>query len=372
MFDLPADVIYLNAASAGPRLHAVNAAAQQGLKNSARPWRQSTREWLEESERLRALAAAVLATHADALAFIPSVSYGMAIAAKNLPLRRGQNVVVLAGEYPSNHLMWARRAEECGANLVRARRQAGEEWTSAVLRNVNERTAIVCVPHCYWTDGSLLDLDTIAVKARGVSAALVIDASQSLGALPLDLEALAPDFVISAGHKWLLGPYGFGWLWAAPRWRTEGEPIEQTMLAREGWEDFSAASDSPAAYRSGARRFDSGECLGPLSVPMAIASMTQLRNWGVEAISQQLGELTHHLEQRLRERALNKFLVPGYAPHLCSWKPPEDALPTITNALAQAGVIVSVRNGGLRIAPHLHIDFSHLDVLVDVLASALG
>ena len=109
---------------------------------------------------------------------------------------------------------------------------------------IGERTRVVAVPNVHWTDGSLVDLDAVIPAARRVGAAVVIDASQSLGALPLEVARLRPDFVVSVGYKWLLGPLGVGCLYVNERHR-DGEPIEENWINREGAEDFSALVTTP-------------------------------------------------------------------------------------------------------------------------------
>lgn len=371
LFDLPAEVLYLNTAGAGPRLHSVSKAGAQALRDNAMPWRGAALRWREQGEALRDLAAEVLGTEADALAFTPSVSYGMAVAARNLPLAAGQNAVVLAREYPSNRAAWQAQAHAAGAAIRCAEPAADETWTAAVLRCIDDRTAVVCVPHCHWIDGAVLDLPVIARAAEAVRAGLVIDASQSLGVLPLDFAAIAPDFVICPGHKWLLGAFGLGWLWAAPHWREQGEPIEQTLLAREASGDFATLGERLPPFRAGARRFDFGPYPHPISVPMATAALAQIRDWGVAAISEHLAMLTSYLQGLLEKRGLGDWLVRGHAPHLCALLPPPDALPVIVDALEQSRVVLMVRAGGLRIAPHLHVQAAQLDQVVEVLATTV-
>ena len=370
LFDLPPEVIYLNTAGAAPRLHSVNEAAKRALHDSARPWQGSPHTWRDQTEALRSLAADLLHTGADSLAFMPSVSYGMAVAARNLPLQRGDNVVVLAREYPSNRAVWQLLAQSTGAELHIAEPRDDEDWTAAVLRQINARSRVICVPHCHWADGALLDLVAISQAAKSAGAALVVDASQSLGALPLDLERIDADFVMSPGHKWLLGTHGLGWLWVAARWHARGEPIEHSIQAREALGDFTGLGEQLPPYRAAARRFDFGAYPHPLLVPMASAALQQMQRWGgIESVGQRLAALTRYLEQALRRRGLNEFLLPGHASHLCAWAPPDGALPRVHAALQEASIVMQVRDKGLRIAPHLHIREAQLDQLVRVLSA---
>ena len=109
----------------------------------------------------------------------------------------------------------------------------------------------------HWTDGSLIDLAAVSARAQDVGARLVIDGSQSIGAMPLDVGALQPDFVVTVGYKWLLGPFGLGYLYVAEQHRN-GEPIEHNWIVRSGSEDFARLIDYRDTYQPGARRFDVG------------------------------------------------------------------------------------------------------------------
>src|SRR5581483_5991752 len=117
-----------------------------------------------------------------------------------------------------------------------------------------DRTAVVTVSNCHWTDGSLIDLYRVGERARQVGAAFVVDASQSLGAYPVDVARAQPDFLVTVGYKWLMGPYGLSYLYVAPRWRERGVPIEESWLTRAGSEDFARLVDYTESYRDGARR----------------------------------------------------------------------------------------------------------------------
>src|SRR5213078_1622437 len=118
-------------------------------------------------------------------------------------------------------------------------REPGQSWTEAILGGIGERTRVVAVPNVHWTNGLVIELQAVAGAARRVGAAINIDASQSLGAMPLDMSAIQPDFVVSVGYKWLLGPFGLGCLYVAERHRG-GKPLEENWINREGSEDFSA------------------------------------------------------------------------------------------------------------------------------------
>src|SRR5438045_4855574 len=238
LFEIPEGITYLNCANMAPQLRSVTEAGIAAVKAKATPWKLTAPEWFSGAEVLRGLAAQLLNADAEGIAIVPAASYAIAIAAANLPLTNGQSVVLLHEEFPSNVYAWRELARKRNANLVTVRREPAESLTSALLRAIDDRTAIVAVSPCHWTDGSRVDLEQVADRARTVGAALVVDASQALGANVIDIKRIRPDFLTSVGYKWLLGPYGLAYFYAAPKWRDSGTPIEYSWLTRAGSEDF--------------------------------------------------------------------------------------------------------------------------------------
>ena len=357
-FVLPADRLYLDTAAQGPRLRAVQDAAQAALDASIAPWRLPMAAWEASIETVRSRAAVLFDGEADAVALVPSAAYGLAIAARNLPLSARDAVLVLEGQFPSNLLPWQQRCADVGARIVAVRQENGNDWTDAVLAALEADTAIrvLALPQAYWHDGALLDLDRIAVRARDTGAALVLDLSQSLGALPTQIARWQPDFVVSVGHKWLLGAPGLAYLWAAPHWREHGVSIEQHWLARDGGRDWQFPADHPAPYRAGARRFDAGGVADPLRLAMADAALRQVNEWGVAQIATQLRARTAAFAAGLREYGLAHWTTAGPVAHFLGVRPPRaESMALVANALTAAGVVVTARHGMLRIAPHLHV-----------------
>ncbi|NHF67573.1 aminotransferase class V-fold PLP-dependent enzyme [Xanthomonas hortorum] len=356
-FALPIDITYLDAASRGPLLRAVQTVARQAIDAMATPWQLPFDAWLHDIECLRALAAGLFDHDTDGVAMLPSAAHGLATAARNLPLQRGEAVLLLEGQFPSNLLIWQRRCVEVGAHIVAVPTAGGDALTDAVLQAIADTPAlrIVTLPHAYWLDGRQLDLDRISTAVHARGAALVLDLSQSLGVLPTDLPRWQPDFVVSVGHKWLLGPMGLAWLWVAPQWRAHGVPIEEHWIGRDAgssW-DFPVAKAPP--YRSGARRFDAGGVADPLRIAMATVALQQVTAWQPARIGQALGALTAQWDAALHARGLGGWSTPGHAPHLTALQPPADQLDAVAATFGKFGAICTRRHGRLRIAPHMSV-----------------
>jgi selenocysteine lyase/cysteine desulfurase len=370
LFEVPEEVAYFNTANMSPLLGSVREAGESGLARRAAPWLIEAADWFDEVERLRGSYARILGTDADGVALIPATSYGLAVAERNVAATPDDQVVVLAEEYPSNYYTWRRFCARTGAQLVVVQRERGATWTETVLAQISERTRVLAVPNVHWTDGSLLDLDAVVPVARRAGAVVAIDASQSLGAMPLAVAGLRPDFVLSAGYKWLLGPVGVGCLYVDERHR-DGEPLEENWINRSGSDDFAALVDYSEQYRPGARRFDVGQRTNFGLVPMAIAAAEQLLDWTVEGISASLRVLTDQIARRVAELGLATPSPDQRGPHMLGIELPRERARAIGRRLTDNGVVASVRGSSLRISPHLHITQDSVDRLLSVLMAAV-
>jgi selenocysteine lyase/cysteine desulfurase len=366
LFDIPADVTYLNCAYMSPLLRTTLEAGVAAIARKARPWQITADDFFRDSDTARGLFAELIGADADGVAVIPSVSYGMAVASANLPVRPGARIVVLADEFPSNYYPWRTLAQHADATVVTVPRPEDDDWTTAVLAQIDERAEIVAVPNCHWTDGSLVDLVRIGEQARTVGVALVVDATQSLGAYPLDVGAVRPDFLVAAGYKWLLGPYSLGFLYVDQRYR-QGTPVEYGWLSRAGSEDFRGLVDYTDAFQPGARRFDVGEHSNFILMPMIVAALRQLLTWGVPAIAETLAVLTDAVEARAAALGLPSVPAERRAPHLMGIRLPRSDATLLAERLAAAKVYVSVRGQSMRVSPHLYNTLEDVDRLFAVL-----
>lgn len=369
---LPRPGVYLDTAAHAPMLRAARDAGIAALAAGNRPWTPDAPAWEARVERARALAASWFDGEPDAVAFVPSVAYGVATAARNLELGRGDAVLVLDGQFPSNLLSWQERCREAGARLVVARPAAGQDWTQAVQAAIDAHPTlrIAALTHAHWHDGALLDLDAIAAALRGRSVALVLDLSQSLGVLPADVARWQPAFVVSVGHKWLLGPAGLALLWAAPHWRVQGVPIEHHWNARDDDQVWRFEPGTLPRFRTGARRFDAGGVLDPLRLGMFEAAQAQLRAWGPSRVLRHLSGLLDTFDSALAARGLGAWQTPGHAPHLCGVRPGAARFDAVVRTLQVDGIECTARHGALRIAPHLHVSHADMTRCADAIADA--
>ena len=353
LFEIPEEVAYLNCAYMSPQLRSVREIGERAVARKSRPWEITSSDFFEDAEKSRALFARLVGGEPDGVALVPSVSYGIGVAAANVPVREGERILILEDQFPSNVYPWRELAKRTGARLVTVPRPDDHDWTSVVLELLDESTAVVAVPNCHWTDGSLLDLGRVGESARRVGAALVVDGIQSLGAHPFDVREVRPDFLVASAYKWLLGPYGIGFLYAGERWR-EGTPIEHNWINRRGSEDFSRLVGYQDAFQPGARRYDVGERSNFALLPMANEALRRILDWGVDNVSETIGELTGLIEREAKDRGIEAIPAERRARHIVGLRLGSAVAGDLAARLAGENVFVSVRGESVRVSPHLY------------------
>jgi selenocysteine lyase/cysteine desulfurase len=364
LFDIPEGVAYLDCAKMSPLSRAAVEAGRRGLERKSHPWEIGAGHFFDESERVRGLFARLIGASADDVAIVPSVSYAMATVMANVPMGAGQKIVTLAEDFPSGILASRALAQRAEGRVVTVARPGEGSWTAAILDSIDGGTALVVAPHTHWVCGTMIDVEAVGRRCRSVGAALVLDTTQSTGALPLDLAAVDPDYLIATSYKWLMGPYSLGFLYVAPR-HQQGRPLEEAWIVRQGAHDFRSLTQYEQGFAAGARRFDMGERANFALLPVAGAAIEQLLEWGVANVAETLGAMTGRIEARLGERGVTG--QEGRAPHFLSVRFPGGLPQGIEERLAAADVHVSLRGERMRITPHLYNDDSDAERLFDSL-----
>lgn len=374
-FSLPDGEHYLNCAYMSPISVAVETAGMTGVARKRVPSRIATSDFFTESERARALFARLVnAPDPSRVAIIPAASYGLAIAARNLPAGAGQNIVVTHEQFPANVHAWRRLARDRGVGIrVVAPPEVvdgrGKGWNERLLEAIDAATAIVALGHVHWTDGTKFDLEAIGRRAREVGAALVVDGTQSVGALPFDVQAIQPDALVCATYKWLMGPYSMGFAYLGPRFDA-GEPLEETWIGRAGSENFKELVHYRDDYQPGARRYDVGERSNFALMPMAVAALEQVLDWQPARVQEYCAALTMDLFDRVRALGYTVEAPEYRGAHLLGLRAPAGTdITAIGERLRARQVLVSLRGSALRVSPHVYNDARDIAALIDALSA---
>jgi len=373
-FEMPREICYLNAASYSPLPRKTLEAGRAAVGRKGQPWTVPAGFANALFERTRAAAARLINADADDVALISSVGYGVATAAKLLAIPRGSRVLVLENDHSSPVLEWHARADAQGFVVETVRQPENADWTSAVLAAIERPGAppvsLASISSVHWSDGGLIDIAQVATALRKQGAMFLIDATQAVGVIAMDVKALDPDFVIFPTYKWLLGPYGRAFLYVAPR-HQNGVPLEQTSYGRRGINSEREVYFADVGYVANARRFDMGERDYFISMEMAAVSMEVVGAWGAPAISQRIAMLTQRIADGLQGNAVRVADAKFRAPHILSLSF-EGGMPSgLVERLAGEGIHVAPRLGRMRVSPHVYNDEADADRLVAALTRVL-
>jgi selenocysteine lyase/cysteine desulfurase len=364
-FEMPREVCYLNAAGWSPLPRKTVEVGRAGAARKAQPWMLAPGLPAEEQATARSRAAALINADPNDVALIPSIAYGVATAAKALPISRGSRVVVIEDDHSSPVLEWMTRSEQEGFTVEIVRRPADGDWTSAVLAAITRSgarpLALLSVSSVHWSDGGAVDIAALAPAARALGAAVLVDFTHSAGVTDLDVRVVDPDFVMFPTYKWLLGPYGRAFLYVAKR-HQGAIPLEQTSAGRRNVSAEAPVYFGDLRHVADARRFDMGERDHFVSLPMASASIAYVQTLGVGHIRERLQAMTTRMASALAEVAGVRILDARFrVPHiLCLGF--ADGMPAgIIERLEAEKIHVAPRVGRIRISPHVYTDEHDVD-----------
>jgi selenocysteine lyase/cysteine desulfurase len=374
LFDIPREICYLNSASYSPLPLRTQEAGRAAVGRKARPWTLPASFANEQNERARRAAARLVNAEPSDVTLIPSISYGVATAAKLLTIPRGSRVIVLENDHSSPVLEWHSRAEAQGFTVETVRQPGDGDWTSAVLATIERSGAapvgLASISSVHWSDGGLIDVDKVRTALRQRGAFFLIDATQGVGVLAMDVKRLDPDFALFPTYKWVLGPYGRAFMYVARRHQS-GLPLEQTSAGRRNVRAENAVYFADLAYVADARRFDMGERDHFVSMEMASIGMEMMVEWGASAVVQRLLMLTERIAASLHGIGISLPEAGLRAPHILSLGFRQGMPAGLVDGLASEGVYVAARLGRMRISPHVYNDEADADRFVTVLGRRL-
>lgn len=377
LFNLPEDHHYLNCAYLSPLLKSVEEAGIEGIRRKRNPWNITPVDFFEDSEELRRLFALVINASRENIAIMPAVSYGMATVAKNLPKLAGREIIVAGEQFPSNVYPWMRFAEDydCELKMIEPPEELegrGKEWNSRILEQITSNTLLVAIGNIHWTDGTLFDLGKIGRKVRENDTYLVIDGTQSVGALPFDVQKIKPDALFCAGYKWLMGPYSMALGYFGERLR-DGVPIEEGWIARKESENFSNLVSYEDEYQPGALRFDVGERSNFILVPMMVEALKQILEWKPMHIQTYCRKLTEKLVSTVSEYGYRIEDHDWRAHHMFGIRLPSHVDPDkLKERSLQEKIHLSVRGSAVRISPNVYNNSRDVEKLAQLLIDLSG
>jgi selenocysteine lyase/cysteine desulfurase len=373
-FQLPPDIHYLNCAYMSPLPIRVEEAGIRGMMRKRNPVASlgTLDDFFAEAPKAKRLFGALVNAPASHIAIIPSASYGLQAAMSNVPPGQGGEVLVVSEEFGSGYYTAERWCRQFGKRLrvVEAPEKHGNRaagWNERLLEAIAPDTAAVLVSSVHWADGTLFDLMAIGERCRAHQAVFVVDGTQSVGALPIDVQACGIDVLVCAAYKWLLGPYTIGLAYYAERFH-QGVPLEETWMNRTNAAIVTNRIFYADDYKPDAGRFDMGEASNFVLMPMLEAGLRLLQEWPPAAIQQYCEALTRPLVAFLRENGYWVEDDAHRAKHLFGFTPPGHVdIFRLMEALKRERIYTSLRGTSVRVSPHVYNTPDNIEALLAVL-----
>jgi selenocysteine lyase/cysteine desulfurase len=318
----------------------------------------------------REAAARLIGADADEIALLSNTSFGINLAAHALPLAPGKRVVVSDREFPANVYPWMQRADASGAELtlVPTDRWGRPDEESILAELASGDVGIFALSAVQFASGYRADLERFGRACRDNGVYFVVDAIQALGQVPVDVRAAGIDVLACGGHKWLCSPFGTGFAYVRRELVTALEPRVVGWTAMAGTLDYSKLCDYRYEFWETARRFEVGT--------MAfhdVAGMTQsiglLQEIGPENIHRHQMDLLDPLVEWLGESGGGEIvsdLRPAHRSGILCFRP-ADAEGAYAE-LTRAGVACVLREGAVRISPHLYNTHDEIATVIEVLS----
>jgi selenocysteine lyase/cysteine desulfurase len=374
LFSLDPGITYLNNAYRGPMLKSSEEAAMQDLIKMRSPHQLKPEDFFSGVESVKSIFGKMVNCSPEQVALVPSTSYGFACVLNNWNLGKGKKAITVVDEFPSGYFSLKRWADEHDSPLVSvgpgtASEEIGKSWNERILEEIDQNTGVVLISSVHWMNGVKFDLKQIGKRCREVSACFIVDGTQSVGAMPIDVVDCQIDALICASYKWLLGPYSMAMAYFSERFNS-GNPLEESWMNRTNSQNFSELTNYKEEFMPGANRYSVGETSHFILLPILEKALLQLLEWSPDRIQEYAGGLKNSLVGFQTQRNLPLEINEFTANHLFSLPLPNGQdLNQVKSILEQEKISVSVRGTSLRVSINVFNEQGDIDRLIGALDS---
>lgn len=377
LFQLPEDIHFLNCAYMSPLLRKVEEAGIESMQLKRNPSLIKSIDFFTQTEIIKhKFAELVNAPSYQQVAIINAASYGVATAIRNTPDHKRRKAVTIGDEFPSTVYSLRRWCKTHQATLTtvdapKERLNKGQIWNDKIIAALDSDTAILAMSAVHWADGTKFDLEAIGARCRELGVMFIIDGTQSVGALPIDVQKFKTDALVTASYKWLMGPYGSGVAFYSEAFN-EGIPLEESWLNRANAKNFSTLTNYTDEYMPGAARYNMGEFSSFIHLPMLDKALEQLLAWNPANVQNYCKELSQPLFTFLDDNGFGIETKQWRADHLFGFYLPErlDKNQLLEN-LTERKVHVSLRGDAIRVSPHVYNTKEDVQALIGCLKDNL-
>ncbi|SMN12427.1 Cysteine desulfurase [uncultured Candidatus Thioglobus sp.] len=368
-FNLDDDVIYLNHAAVAPwpirTEKAVNAFCRENVTMGSK----KSANWLKVEARLKKqLAQLINAESIDEIALVKNTSEALSFVAYGLSWNNGDNIVTSDEEFPSNMIPWESLADQ-GVSVKKVTLKTAADPTQALIEQIDDSTRLLTISSVQYASGLRVDLELLGAACKDKGVLFCIDAIQSIGAFPFDVQKYQADFVMADGHKWMLGPEGLGVFYC------RRQSIEKLKLTQFGWhmvEDMGNYDTPIWVTAASARRF---ECGSPnmLSIHALSASLSLLLTVGMDAVAFNLIERGQYIIEKIQQNSSLELLTTPNKDgnNIIVFRAVNNDTQMLFDSLTAYGVVCAKRGGGVRFSPHFYTNYESIDRAFEHMAKQL-
>jgi selenocysteine lyase/cysteine desulfurase len=360
--------VWFNTAHQGPLPRAAVTAAERSAALKVAPHRIGDDDFRDVPERLRGLLAQLVGSSTEEIVLGDSTSHGLHLIANGLSWAKKDEVLVVEGDYPATVLPWQRLAGS-GVQVRSLRPQYGLLTAEELAAAVSPRTRVLAVT---WVDsftGRTLDLFALGETCRKAGVLLVVNASQAIGARPIDVSTMPVDAVVSCGYKWLCGPYATGFSWLHPNLLGQLRPQQAYWLAMQAGRGLDQMRETVVRDDIGVRAFDVF-CPANFATTLPwMASLELLLEIGIDRIAAWDQQLVDRLVDAI-EPAQYQLVSPARGPTrstLVVLSRKDGTTEQRYHQLADSGIDAAYREGNLRLSVHLFNTMKQVDQALDAL-----
>jgi cysteine desulfurase/selenocysteine lyase len=361
--------VWLNCAHQGPLPFVAADALAEALRWKLAPHELTAERFRAVPERLRKSLANLIGAEPDEVILANSASYGLHLIANGLGLTEADEVLVMSTDFPSDILPWLRlRREGIMVNQLQPRGHVLEP--DEILDHINTRVRVLCLTWVHSFSGWAVDLDAIGSLCREHGILFVVNASQAIGARPLDVKRTPVDALVSVGFKWLCGPYGTGFCWIRRELLARLKPLQAYWLAMLSADDLARPLDARLPSEIDHRAFDVFGTANFFNFVPWHAAIDYLSTASITAIANYDQQLIQKLIDGLdRRRFIISSPISGSrrSTLLVLSDRAEDRNAGLYESLTAAGIHVALRAGQLRISPHLFNTHADVERVLTVL-----
>src|SRR5262245_30151260 len=365
-------VTYLNLAGNSPIPKGAIKRMQEAIEWKKFPQRIPDQAFFDVPNRVRAAIAQLIGGKPEEVALTTGASTGMSAVAYGLEWQPGDEVITASGEFPLQYATWKPMEEREGIKVGIVEPRGAFHTADDFIAALTPRTRLVSVSHVRFDNGAMIDAAKLASACHGQGALLLLDVSQSCGAVPMDVTQFGADFLVCAGYKWLVGPFGTGFFWARHEHVSKMRPGPFYWMTAEGVNNFADLATAPPRPENAAKRWDAAETANYYDLAALEGGLELVLRAGVKTVAEHNHNLIEQLFARLpKDRcvAASPLDRSERGPYGCFRARSPEKTKELYEKLRSENVITSLREGNIRVSPYLYNNERDIDRLVSVITT---